>query len=80
MRSESRLLNQDSEDWGTMALSSTKVKYMYYCSSFKCCSTTDKQGKFLRKEKVHKFTTSEFSNVCPDCKSLLFSKRVIKCL
>jgi len=62
------LTNTDSEDLGSICTQSAKMEYAYYCSSFSCAGAT--------KNEILKFTSTEWSNKCPDCGSLLHSKRM----
>jgi hypothetical protein len=58
-----------SEDFGAMILSSTRLEYDWFCSSFTCAGQSDK---------VLIMTTHETQGNCPHCKQLLFSKRAKK--
>lgn len=61
------LINKDTEDLGVISSSKMKMEYAYYCSSVKCAGVV--------KNEIHKFTTSDWEQNCPDCGGLLHSKR-----
>jgi hypothetical protein len=64
----SGLTNYNSPDYGTLATSTTKLEYDYYCSSRACSQTNKKIGEW-------KLRSSEHVRSCPDCGNLLYSKR-----
>lgn len=71
------LTNRDTEDLGALALAKSRQEIFTYCTSFKCCSYTEKKsdGKTVKKQHVRVIKKPNKDGVCPDCLGAILIRR-----